>query len=179
MTRPVKYVYKTAVLLCALMLLEVCLCACRGASLAPSETEQNTTLPAASDPAVPEKTAENGETMIYAHIGDRALTILPENNSSAAAFIDLLKKGDLTVNMHDYGGFEKVGALGASLPANDEHITTAPGDVILYQGNQITIYYGVNTWNFTRLGKVQNLTQPELIAALGKGDPTVVFSVKE
>ena len=173
-----KYIYRTAVLLCAAVLLPLCLWACRGTSAAPAETAQITTLPAVSDPAVPEMPTENGETVIYAHIGDRTLTVLPENNSSAAAFIDLLKKGDLTVNMRDYGGFEKVGPLGTSLPTNDERITTAPGDVILYQGNQITIYYGVNTWSFTRLGKVQNLTQSELIAALGRGDPTVVFSVK-
>ena len=134
--------------------------------------------PAAETPA-PEPTAEEGETMIYAHIGERVLAIRPADNSSAAAFAALLKQGDVTVSMHDYGSFEKVGPLGTSLPTNDEPITTEPGDVILYQGNQITIYYAQNTWTFTRLGKVQGLTAAELQEALGDGDPTVTFSLNE
>lgn len=120
---------------------------------------------------------ERGETMIYAHIGERTLTIRPENNSSAEAFAALLAEGDITVDMRDYGGFEKVGSLGTSLVTNDKRITTEPGDVILYQGNQITIYYDVNTWSFTRLGRVQDLTADELREVLGDGDPTVIFSL--
>ena len=116
--------------------------------------------------------------MIYAHFGENTLTIRPENNSSADAFLELLKDGDITVEMRDYGGFEKVGSLGMELPTNDERITTEPGDVILYQGNQITIYYDTNSWNFTRLGKVQGMTPEELRDVLGDGDPTAVFSLK-
>ena len=79
---------------------------------------------------------------IYAHIGDSVLKILPEQNSSAKAFAELLQTGDLTVEMEDYGGFEKVGSIGTKLPTNDERITAVPGDVILYQGSSVTIYYG-------------------------------------
>ena len=117
------------------------------------------------------------EVQIYAHIGRDTLVIKPENNSSAEAFIELLRDGDLTVYMHDYGNFEKVGSLGASLPRNDKRITTRPGDVILYQGNQITIYYDTNTWSFTKLGTVQNTER--LRAILGDGDVTVKFSLSE
>ena len=117
--------------------------------------------------------------MIYAHVGDETLIIKPEDNSSAEALIELLKRGDIAVAMHDYGGFEKVGSLGASIPTNDERITTEPGDLILYQGNQITIYYDTNTWNFTRLGKVQDLTSEQIRKVLGDGDPTVVFSLNK
>lgn len=117
-------------------------------------------------------------SMIYAHIGDNTLEILPADNSSAAALLELLAEKDITVDMQDYGGFEKVGSLGSSLPTNDENITTAAGDVILYQGNQITIYYSKNTWNFTRLGKVQGLSADELKAILGDGDVSVRFSLK-
>ena len=119
------------------------------------------------------------ETMIYAHIGNSILTIRPESNSSAEAFMELLQDGDITIDMHDYGGFEKVGPLGTELPTNDERITTEPGDVILYQGNQITIYYDKNTWSFTRLGKVQGMSPEEIRATMGNGDPTVIFSLKE
>lgn len=119
-----------------------------------------------------------GNRMIYAKTGGVTLEIEPADNSSAEAFVSMLEDGDITVGMHDYGDFEKVGSLGSPLPENVEKITTEPGDVILYQGDQITIYYDTNTWDFTRLGKVRGLTQDELKEVLGEGDVTVVFSLK-
>ena len=100
-----------------------------------------------------------------------------EDNSSAQALTELLKQGDITVDMSDYGNFEKVGNLPQSLPKNDEKITTVPGDIILYQGNKITIYYDENTWNFTKLGHIDNITQEELKTLLGDGDVTVSLSI--
>ena len=99
----------------------------------------------------------------------------PEDNSSAKAFLEKLKEGRLDIAMHDYGGFEKVGPLPWDLPKNDERITTVPGDIILYQGNQITLYYDQNTWSFTRLARIGNVTGEELRAVLGTGDVTVSF----
>ena len=110
--------------------------------------------------------------------GNNSLTAVLSDNSSAAAFYNLLKKGPLTVSMQDYGSFEKVGSLGTSLPRNDTQITTSAGDIILYQGNQITIYYDKNSWNFTRLGKVEGVSQAELKKILGKGNVTAIFSVE-
>ena len=109
--------------------------------------------------------------------GKSELTARLVDNSSAVAFYELLKKGPLTVDMHDYGSFEKVGSLGTSLSRNDTQITTTAGDIILYQGNQITIYYDTNSWNFTRLGKVDGVTQAELKKILGKGNVTAVFEI--
>lgn len=131
---------------------------------------------AISDESVSE---ENTMKYVYAHIGDQCLEILLEDNSSASAFYTLLSGGDLTIEMSDYGSFEKVGSIGTDLPRNDTRITTEPGDVILYQGNQITIYYDTNTWTFTRLGKVQDKSQEELIEILGEGYVTVTFSINE
>ena len=111
--------------------------------------------------------------MIYVYINDDVLTIKPAENSSAQAFIGLLHEGDRIIEMHDYGNFEKVGEIGTSLPRNDEPITTDPGDVILYLGTEITIYYDVNHWNFTRLGKVQDLTQAELKSILRAGGENI------
>ena len=113
------------------------------------------------------------------------LTATLADNSSATAFYELLKKGPLTVKMVDYGNFEKYGPIGTSLPRNDTQITTEAGDIILYQGNQITIYYDTNSWNFTRLGKVVSkgstttITQAELKKILGNGDVTAVFEISK
>ncbi|MBQ8928394.1 MAG: hypothetical protein IJ055_09020 [Oscillospiraceae bacterium] len=110
-------------------------------------------------------------------VGDTVLTATLADNSSAQAFAALLKQGAVTVDMQDYGSFEKVGALPETLPRNDEQITTEPGDIILYLGSNITIYYDVNTWNFTRLGHIDNITQDELKAILGDGNVRVTFSL--
>ena len=96
-------------------------------------------------------------------------------NSSAEAFFEKLKEGKLDLELHDYGSFEKVGPLPWELPRNDEQITTEPGDIILYQGDQLTIYYDENTWSFTRLGKITNVTKEELLEILGDGDVTASF----
>ena len=124
--------------------------------------------------------ASKGESMsikikITSDSGEHTLNATLAENKSALAFAELLKKGPVTVSMSDYGSFEKVGFLGTSLPRTDSQITTQAGDIILYQGNQITIYYDTNSWNFTRLGKVTEVTQTELKAILGKGGVTAVF----
>ncbi len=107
--------------------------------------------------------------------GSHTLAATLADNSSAMTFYEFLQKGPVTIKMHDYGNFEKVGPLGTTLPRNDTQITTTAGDIILYQGNQITIYYDTNSWNFTRLGKVDGVTQAELKKILGKDDVTAVF----
>ncbi len=96
-----------------------------------------------------------------------------EDNPSAQAFIEKLSCEAIEVEMHDYGHFEKVGPLPWSLPRTDETITTRPGDVILYQGNQITIYYDQNTWDFTRLARIGDATKDALLEAFGDGNVTV------
>ncbi len=98
-----------------------------------------------------------------------------EDNSSAKALTEKLNAESITVNMHDYGNFEKVGALPFELPRNDRQITTEPGDIILYEGNQITVYYGTNSWNFTRLAKIENTSRENLLDALGSKDVSVKF----
>ena len=116
---------------------------------------------------------------LYIKINNKTLTAALEDNSSVDALLEKLKQDDIIIEMSDYANFEKVGLLGFSLPRNDKSITTTPGDIILYQGNQITIYYDTNTWNFTKLGKIENLTQKELKEILGNGDATVTFSLNK
>lgn len=101
-----------------------------------------------------------------------------EQNASARAFAKKLSSQALTVQMHDYGNFEKVGPLPWSLVRSDKEIITEPGDIILYQGNKITIYYDKNTWNFTRLAKIENASRKKLLEAFGSGSVTVEFWVE-
>lgn len=123
---------------------------------------------------------ENIEEMISKiklTVNNKELTIKLEENSSSESLIEKLKEKDIIIEAHDYGNFEKVGNLGFDLPTNDKQITTQPGDVILYQGNQITIYYDTNTWNFTKLGKIEGISKQELKNILGEGDATLTFSL--
>ncbi len=110
-------------------------------------------------------------------IGEQTFTATLVDNSSTKALKEMLAKGDVTVEMEDYANMEKVGPLGASLPRNDKHTTTSAGDLILYQGRYLVIYYDPNTWSFTRLGKIDNVSRSELLAALGRGDVTVTLSL--
>ena len=100
-----------------------------------------------------------------------------ESNSAVDAFVDMMRESPITIRMSDYGGFEKVGSLGESLPTSDRQTTTAKGDIVLYSGNQIVIFYGTNSWSYTRLGHVDDLDGWE--EALGNEDVTVTFSLSE
>ncbi len=111
--------------------------------------------------------------------GGKTFTATLVDNSSAEALKALLAKGDITVKMEDYANMEKVGPLGTSLPRNDKQITTGPGDIILYQGKYLVIYYATNSWSLTRLGKINNVSGSELKSALGKGDVTVTLSLSD
>jgi len=113
--------------------------------------------------------------MLVLEVGERRFYASLEDNDSARAFIEQLSPEAIEVEMQDYGGFEKVGALPWALPRSDEEITTRPGDVILYQGDRITLYYGQNTWSLTRLARIGNVTGEELLEALGDGAVTIRF----
>ena len=112
-------------------------------------------------------------------ISGKTFTATLVDNSSTQALKALLAKSDLTIRMEDYARMEKVGPIGTTLPRNDEQISTGPGDLILYQGRYFVIYYGRNSYSLTRLGKIDNVTESELKAALGDGDVTVTLSLGE
>lgn len=102
-------------------------------------------------------------------------TAVLEDNKAAIALAEMLEKNPLTIRMSDYGGFEKVGSLGRSLPAENAQIRTKPGDIVLYQGDQIVIFYGTNSWSYTMLGHIEALEGWD--DALGKADVTMTLSV--
>lgn len=100
-----------------------------------------------------------------------------EDNRAVDAFVEMMEEGPVDLSLHDYAGFEKVGPLGKSLPASDVQTTTGAGDIVLYQGNQIVMFYGSNAWSYTRLGHIDDLNGWE--EALGNGDAEVVLSLEE
>ena len=122
---------------------------------------------------------EEDEMKIQVTVGEQTRTAVLSDNASAAAFFELLSEGPVAVEMNDYGGFEKVGPLGRDIVRSDEDITTAPGDIILYQGDQVTIYYDVNSWDFTLLGHIDDATAENMREFLGEGDIVVTFSLPD
>ena len=120
------------------------------------------------------KTNMESNTIRLTIEGGRTFTATLVDNSSTQALKEQLAKGNITVEMEDYA----VGSLGIRLPRNDKQTTTGPGDIILYQGHNLVIYYDTNSWSFTRLGKINNASQADLKAALGKGDVRVTLSLE-
>ena len=112
-------------------------------------------------------------------VSGKTLSVKIEDNEATKALVAALREASITYEAHDYGGFEKVGALGRSLPASDTQITTQAGDVILYSGNQIVLFYGSNTWSYTRIGKMQYESLDELKSFLkaGEGNISVTLSL--
>lgn len=111
----------------------------------------------------------------WRQVGASTFTATLEDNAAVDALVEMMENGPVTIQMSDYAGFEKVGALGASLPASNSQTTTQAGDIVLYQGNQIVLFYGSNSWSYTRLGKIDDLTG--WAEALGSGDVSVTFSL--
>lgn len=148
----------------------------------PENPAPNDSIPNENQPE--EDNDEKGEFMeknkIKLTVNGKSFTATLEENSSAEALRQLLEKGDLSIRMNDYGDMEKVGSLGTSLPRNDRQTTTRPGDLILYLGNSFVIYYDTNSWNFTRLGRLDGVsTRQEVLELLGgKGEVTVSLSIK-
>lgn len=120
---------------------------------------------------------ENGEMKMSVQVGSSTFTAVLENNAAVDALVEMMEKEPVVISMSDYSGFEKVGALGRSLPTSNSQITTQPGDIVLYQGNQIVIFYGSNSWSYTKIGRIDNLDGWE--EALGSKDVTVTFSLEK
>ena len=116
------------------------------------------------------------ESIIKLKVNDYVLNVKLEDNSAAKSLMDRLKNGDITIHGEDYGNFEKVGDLGFSLPRSDKYITTSAGDIVLYNGDEISVFYDSNSWSYTKLGKIQDTGNLKKI--LGNGDVTLVFSLK-
>ena len=117
------------------------------------------------------------ETMMQMRIGDIPVDVRWEDNASVKALKALAADG-LTIEMSRYGGFEQVGSIGRALPRSDAQTTTASGDIVLYSGNQLVVFYGSNSWAYTRLGHITDQTAAQMKALLAGGDVTITLSTK-
>ena len=108
-------------------------------------------------------------------IGDTNVNVEWEDNESVTALKQLASASPLTIPMSMYGGFEQVGSIGQSLPRNDSQMTTESGDIVLYSGNQIVVFYGSNSWAYTKLGHISDKSAQEMADLLGNGDVTITI----
>ena len=122
-------------------------------------------------------TTEEGENDMQMMIGETPVTVAWEDNASVEALKTLAMEG-IAIEMSMYGGFEQVGSIGQSLPRDDRQTTTTSGDIVLYSGNQLVVFYGSNSWAYTRLGHITDQTPEQMKALLGSGDVTITLSVK-
>lgn len=136
-----------------------------------------------TEPNVTDKTEQSKEDkpmkQAQFYITAQGITFTADfaESDSADALRELLGDGDLTISMSDYGSFEKVGSIGKSLSRKDTQISTTAGDIMLYQGNQIVIFYGENSWSYSRLGRIEDVSADDLLSAFGKGDIDITFSL--
>ena len=125
------------------------------------------------------ETSEKEQTAMKMNVqvGTYTFTATLEDNDAVRELTEMMQAGPVTINMSDYSGFEKVGPLGKSLTTSNSQTVTTAGDIVLYNGNNIVMFYGSNSWSYTRIGKIDDLTA--WTAALGSGDITAIFTLAE
>ena len=119
---------------------------------------------------------ENMKESLAFSIDGTVVSVEWEDNASVAALRELVQTQPLEIQMSMYGGFEQVGAIGQSLPRNDVQTTTSYGDIVLYSGDQLVVFYGSNSWAYTMLGHIEDKSQEDLKNLLGNGDVTITIT---
>ena len=163
---------KRVVLLAAAMLL---LAGCGTKDTSPALTVQQNTDETTEMTQETEEAVKENKAKLQIEVNGYTLIAELADSTAAQELSDLIREKPLTLKLNEYGSFEKVGALPQSLSADDIRITAEPGDIMLYQGNQITIFYGTNVWSYTPLGKIENAA--ELKSVFGEDDVTAVLSL--
>ena len=119
------------------------------------------------------------ENMLKLFINDEEIQVIWEENESVEALKNLAEDKPIIIDMSMYGDFEQVGSIGQSIPRNDKQMTTSAGDIVLYSGNQLVVFYGSNSWAYTKLGHIENTSAEEMKKRLGSGDVNVTISITE
>ncbi len=139
------------------------------------------------EPDVPEATQqaektddeeESGTSEMTFKINGEEVNVKWEDNESVRALAELATDGPVIVNASRYGGFEQVGGLGSTLPSNDVDTTTGPGDIVLYSSNSIVVFFGTNSWAYTRLGHIEGKSTDELKDMLGDSSVEIEIALR-
>lgn len=165
---------KVTLLILSIFLFAACLSSCNSTRTTTNETGSSANENQESEN---ESNEDENEMKLKLEIKDYEFDVTLEENDASHELVEMARNEQITINFEDYGGFEKVGPLGRSLTTDNTRITTKPGDIVLYQGNQIVMFYGSNTWSYTMLGHVDDLTYWE--EALGNDDVVATFTLLE
>ena len=144
-----------------------------------AETTAAETTAAETNAAETTIAGEAKEKMLRMKIGDTAVAVDWENNESVDALKNLCAETPLVIQMSMYGGFEQVGPVGTRLPSSDAQTRTSAGDIVLYSSSQIVVFYGSNSWAYTRLGHITDRDPAGMAALLGNGDVKITISMEE
>ena len=128
--------------------------------------------------ATQEKTVETEAIAMQMRISDTPVTVEWEDNESVEALRALCVEKPLEIQMSMYGGFEQVGSLGEALPRDDVQTITQSGDIVLYTGSQLVVFYGSNSWAYTRLGHIVDQSEEDMARLLGNGNVVITISAK-
>ena len=175
MYRIIRGVTKTITAILALVM-ALSLCSCGGAETGSSEETEHTQI-SQEETSATEAEAKAGVLLL--EVNGKTLEAELEDNEAAQALKTLIGEEGLKLDLEEYGGFEKVGPLPEALPASDEQMDTSPGDIVLYQGNEISLFYGENSWSYTKLGHVKDMDGTQLQEILGDGNVSIVLRLGE
>lgn len=119
---------------------------------------------------------ENNVGNMKVTINDTEVNVSWEQNEAVGALRQIVSNSPLTIQMSMYEDFEQVGSIGQNLPRNDVQTTASTGDIMLYSGNKMVVFYGSNSWAYTRLGKITDKSAAELKELLGNGNVTITIT---
>ena len=172
---------KAVFLLLSLLLLALC-AGCGGGPVPAAGQEadavQEKEEPRPEDDRNDDTEETNVEKVLKLSINDVEVAVAWEDNDSVRALAELAAAGELTVQMSMYGGFEQVGPIGSRLPSSDVQTTTSAGDIVLYAGDRIVVFYGSNSWAYTRLGHITDRDAAGMAELLGSGNVTITISME-
>ena len=141
-----------------------------------AQKEIRTTEPPQEETQAEEQPQEEQNMTLQMTIGSTPVSVAWENNEAVQALKELCDGQPLSIQMSMYGGFEQVGSIGTNLPANDVQTTTSAGDIVLYSGNQLVVFYGSNSWAYTRLGHITDQSADGMAQLLSNGDTTITIN---
>ena len=167
------------ILIAICMTIIFCMSACSGNTMNSGENQNAVTEISTSEKDESADDEAIGDSTMIMMIDGTKVNVEWEDNQAVERLRDMAKDGDITIQMSMYGGFEQVGSIGQSLPRDDKQTTTSSGDIVLYSGNQMVVFYGSNSWSYTRLGHISDKDEAEMADLLSQGDVTITISTED